>query len=637
MKLAVVLGLSWVTIVAAQARSPGAQTQIRDNAAAPVGSGVIAGTVVTDDAASAPIRRVAVTLASGGLQLPRVSQTNDEGRFMFTGLAPGNYTLVAARPGYVSTFYGAKKPGRGPGVPIAVLEGQRVPAVAIRMLHGGVITGTVRMQSGQPAAGVSVQILEVQIVNGQRHPTPVPGNWATDDRAVYRAFGLAPGDYLVRVSIGSSLAATELRQVTLAEIKWAEPPDRAGAPGLPPASPGPAPPPGRSVTYAPVFYPGAPDAAGAAVVTVGPNEERAGIDLTALLVPTAKVAGVVIGEDGQPAAATQVTLVTPEADSSDIVALLLGRAQSRTAPDGSFTLNAVPPGHYTVLARGAPGPGGGGAAPAGGLANLGMNLALPGGSGAAFWASEDIVVNGQDVSNLALRLQPGMTVSGRIAFEGSTLQLPADLTRARVTLLPMPSGASPIEQMTAMLAGSSAEFAADGTFAVAGVTPNRYRVNVTMPGMLPSPTIPGKGWVLKSIVAGDRDVADVPLDVKPGEDVKGLVVTMTDQVTELTGSVVDQAGRTTANFPIVVFSTDRATWTIGSRRIQQGRPTSAGTFTITGLPAGEYYVCAVTDLAPDDLYDPAFLEQLAAASFTITLAEGEKRTETLKLAGGGGM
>ena len=66
----------------------------------------------------------------------------------------------------------------------------------------------------------------------------------------------------------------------------------------------------------------------------------------------------------------------------------------------------------------------------------------------------------------------------------------------------------------------------------------------------------------------------------------------------------------------------------------QAHPGSDGMYKVQGLPAGEYYVCALTDLDPNDLYDPAFLEQLVAASFKITLADGETKVQNLKLGGG---
>jgi hypothetical protein len=99
--------------------------------------------------------------------------------------------------------------------------------------------------------------------------------------------------------------------------------------------------------------------------------------------------------------------------------------------------------------------------------------------------------------------------------------------------------------------------------------------------------------------------------------------------------VFDGAGRVTPNFPIIVFSTDRSYWTLGSRRVQQARPASDGKFKVTGLPAGEYFVCAVTAVERTEVYDPAFLEQLVGVSFKITIADGEKKTQDLKLGGGG--
>jgi len=181
-----------------------------------------------------------------------------------------------------------------------------------------------------------------------------------------------------------------------------------------------------------------------------------------------------------------------------------------------------------------------------------------------------------------------------------------------------------------------ANVSADGSFQATGVMPNQYRLQVMAPGMMLTPQLPQTqaGWVLKSVMLDGRDVADTPFEVKPGENVSGLVVTMTDRISELSGVVIDGAGRPAVGFPIVVFSTDRTTWTLGSRRVQQARPSTDGRYRVTGLPPGEYYVCAVTELSPEDIYNPAYLEQLVAGSFKIVIADGEKKVQDLKLGGG---
>jgi len=84
----------------------------------------------------------------------------------------------------------------------------------------------------------------------------------------------------------------------------------------------------------------------------------------------------------------------------------------------------------------------------------------------------------------------------------------------------------------------------------------------------------------------------------------------------------------------VVFAADNNYWTPQSRRIRTARPATDGKFTVTGLPPGEYRMAAVTDLAPGETNDPAFLDLLVPASVKLTLAAGETKTQDLKIAGG---
>lgn len=636
--LAVVLAALALLGPRPQAAGPGPVQ--RDATAQPTGTGTITGTVFTDEATPRPVRRASVLLASGELRFPQTVVTDDAGRFVFASLAAGNYTLVATKPGYVSATYGAKRPGRGTGVPIAVLDGQRVTDISLKMLHGGVITGTVRSMTGQPVPNLGVQVYQVDSFGGARHLSmAAPGNVTTDDRGIYRAFGLAPGDYVVQITVSpmsSGMFGGDSRLVTPAEVQWAAQSGAPGAPGMTGATAlGPAPTPGQTVAYASLYFPGTADTNAASVITLGPEETRTGIDLTMAFVPTARIAGSVLDQDGRPMPGAQISL-TPAGSSSDFARLIEGiaRSMSRTGADGSFTIAGVTPGQYAINARAAARDASGrsqGQGP-GALISMAGLMGMPG--GASFWASADLSVNGVDIPDVVLRLQPGMSVSGKIVFDGSSAP-PADVTKTRVSLTPPPAGSSPLELAASMmLGGTLATVSADGTFVVKGVPPNKYRVTVTGQGVFMGQQMPGSAWTLKSAMFNGRDVSDLPFELRPNEDAAGMIVTFTDRPTEISGSVVDRAGRPAPGFPIVVFSTDRAYWTVGSRRIQQVRPSSDGKYKLSGLPAGEYYVCAVTDLDQGQLYDPSALDALAAGSFKITLADGEKKAQDLKLAGG---
>jgi len=126
----------------------------------------------------------------------------------------------------------------------------------------------------------------------------------------------------------------------------------------------------------------------------------------------------------------------------------------------------------------------------------------------------------------------------------------------------------------------------------------------------------------------------MPFEVKPSEDISNVVVTFTDAPAEVTGLLTDAAGRPAPAFALMLFTTDRALWYPGSRRLSPPMgPASDGRFTFKGLAPGEYYLAAVTDVSPAEAADPAFLEQVALSAIKVTVGPGEKRTQDLKIAG----
>jgi hypothetical protein len=142
-------------------------------------------------------------------------------------------------------------------------------------------------------------------------------------------------------------------------------------------------------------------------------------------------------------------------------------------------------------------------------------------------------------------------------------------------------------------------------------------------------------WSLRSALLNGRDTLDVPFDVTTNQSVSGLRVTFTDQPTELSGILLDRLGRPTPEYSIVVFSTDRSYWTDAPRRTSGAiKLGSDGGYKVTGLPPGEYYMSALADIDARQLADPSVLESLIPASIKVTLAEGEKKRQDLRLGGG---
>jgi hypothetical protein len=216
-----------------------------------------------------------------------------------------------------------------------------------------------------------------------------------------------------------------------------------------------------------------------------------------------------------------------------------------------------------------------------------------------------------------------VTINGRVVFEGSGAKpSPADVQALTFRLVPPASGGQ-------LLSSTGGRVDADGRFTFADIVPDSYQFITQWS----SPTA-SAAWTMKSSVANGRDAFDAPLVVSANAALD-WTVTYTDKAPALTGTLVDRTGRAATDYYIVVFPTDRRFWTPGAglRRIRTTRPATDGAFTANGLPPGEYFVAALTDLESGEWNDPAFLEQLVSSSAKVTLREGETTRQDLRIGG----
>jgi hypothetical protein len=126
-----------------------------------------------------------------------------------------------------------------------------------------------------------------------------------------------------------------------------------------------------------------------------------------------------------------------------------------------------------------------------------------------------------------------------------------------------------------------------------------------------------------------RDLADGAFDLKPGADVEGLALTFTDRAGAIAGRLVDTEGRPVTRYSVVVFTVERSLWLPNARRIKLAQPATDGSFSVGGLPAGDYAIVAAENVEDADVGDPAFLSPLLAVAYKVTVAEGETRRQDL--------
>jgi hypothetical protein len=110
-----------------------------------------------------------------------------------------------------------------------------------------------------------------------------------------------------------------------------------------------------------------------------------------------------------------------------------------------------------------------------------------------------------------------------------------------------------------------------------------------------------------------------------------MTLEFTDRPSELSGRLEHASGQPAPDFYIIAFAADRRFWVPLSMRVRQVRPATDGRFSLRGLPAGDYFIAAVTDVEPGEWYDPAFLETLVPAAVKVSVRAGERTAHDLRI------
>jgi hypothetical protein len=335
--------------------------------------------------------------------------------------------------------------------------------------------------------------------------------------------------------------------------------------------------------YAPTYFPGVTSIAEAHPIALGLSETSGDVDFNLRLVHVARVHGRVTDPDGTPTWSGNVSLAL-EGGAAGRGGFGVNYG-GRIRYDGVFEIANVPPGRYILQARGND-------------------------NDSPQFASQPLTVADTDLE-VSVLLGNSATITGALVFPQGATDLP-DFSNVRVTA---PSTDASI--------GGQAQGRVDkdGKFTITGVQAGMHLIR---------PNGNYRGWSLKTVTVNGRDITDTAVELRNGQTLEGVELTMTDKTTEINGVLTTDAGAPVTDFTVLAFSTDSTFWQPQSRHIATARPDQNGRFKIRGLPAGSYYLAMVDPAQQGEWYEAAYLEDHRLGAARVSITEGETKTQDFK-------
>ena len=282
--------------------------------AQPTNTGVISGQVTLKAKPAPHVTMVlygnsAVPLPNGELG----TSTDANGVYRLTGLPAGSYWVKPMTPAFVEV-----------GRKVTIGDGETADGIDFELVKGGVITGKITDVDGHPLIEEMVELFDAEPALKQTEK--IGYRWfhgQTDDRGIYRIFGVAPGRYKVAVGNDDS-----------GGLRW------------------------RSVArrYRRVFFSGVTDPGRATVIEVSEGSETSHVDITVDgPIHTFAASGVVLDEQtNKPAPNMQCWISSQRREfiPLEVISNSQGQFQIDRLLPGDYQVRAEPPEAEMVFAHG---------------------------------------------------------------------------------------------------------------------------------------------------------------------------------------------------------------------------------------------------------------------------------------------
>jgi len=528
------LAFLWVLCLAGSSALSGQQSS-STNTAKPNGANNcgIAGSVVKATTGE-PIKRAGIYLQkSDDPRSGYSAHTDAAGRFAIDEIEPGRYNLRVEHTGYASQSYGETS-AESRGAVLTLIPGRKMQDLLFRLTPWAVISGRISDEEGDPIPEVTVQAMRYVVYQGRRMLQGM-NEAQTNDLGEFRLYGLTKGRYFVSAQPRG---------------EWES--SRTAASGNDASA--------ENTGYAPVYYPGTPDAARAAHVDVATGQDVPGVDFTLIPIHTFRIRGHIFDATlGQPAKECYVNLMHRDPNMTGF----LGQQAGTSCNKGMFEFASVPPGSYYVSA-------------------------MTFGPGKRLSAHAPVEVDNKDVNDVSLTFTNGINLAGRIVVEGHE---PLDFSEVRLLL-------TDPEQI---LNGARAVVKSDGTFTIENLQDGNYDIRVPGVefGFLPN-------FYTKDALANGESVLEKGLAIAQGSTRGSLEIVLSSEGARIDGTVTDENDLPAAGAVVALVPEEAQRKQF--RLYKNATTDQYGKFILRGIAPGKYKLFAWKEVENNAWQDPDFLK-----------------------------
>jgi hypothetical protein len=337
-----------------------------------------------------------------------------------------------------------------------------------------------------------------------------------------------------------------------------------------------------ALRYAPTYHPGVLSSAEAQPVSVIAGQDSARIEFRLQIVRPSRISGTITTPGRRPLLSGAILLVGRDA----LVNIPLLAEDVELLPDGRFSLRNVPPGRFQIRAR----------------AEVVPKQVM-------WFSSYAVTVDGRDVDGVSMILTPGAAARGRVDWTHGPTPKPSNYDGMRVRAH-FADGTSFGDSLTGVISS-------DGTFSIRGVMAGSHFF--TLDGAR-------EPWVVTTVLWRGRDILDQPTNINDGEQLDDLHLVLSAVSAELRGTVRDAGGRPAGDMLVVTSAPPPAVPSPANPRFRATRTDKDGRYRLSGLPAGDYRIAAVSGMDELVAHRREWLGRLSASGTPVSLAREGVRT-----------